>query len=178
VVRGRVVRSVAGAVVLAGFVAAGCSLRRSVGPPPSPYCRGGDPLAGVYHPARLSLRSWCRVAVGTVERVRFEQFDGDVHVDLRLDPGYEGLASDGNAAVGGDLIVEIIPQDRSVVAVPEEGARIEVVGPWVDDSTHGWREIHPAWWVSSGRIVPATPDELRRVQELLARGSGGRDPDS
>jgi hypothetical protein len=174
--RPRLLRCVAGALVVLAPVVAGCSLRRVPGPPPSPYCRGGDPLAGVYHPARLSVRSSCRVAVGTVEHVKFEEFDGDVHVDLRLDDGQDGLLSSGNDAVGGTLVVEIIPQDRSVVAVPEEGARIEVVGPWVDDTTHGWREIHPAWAVSSGRIVPATPEELRRVRELLAGSSA--DPDS
>jgi hypothetical protein len=172
----RVVRSLVGVTLVVTPIAAGCSLRRAPGPPPSPYCRPGNPLAGVYHPARLSLRSWCRVAVGTVERVKFEPFDGDVHVELRLDETEHSLLSSGNDAVAGNLIVEIIPQDRSVVAVPEEGARIEVVGPWVDDTTHGWREIHPAWSVSSGRIVPATPEELRRVRELLAGRAA--DPDS
>ncbi|MDX6411966.1 MAG: hypothetical protein QOE91_1482, partial [Gaiellaceae bacterium] len=30
--------------------------RRASGPPPSPYCRGGPPLAGVYHSDRLAVR--------------------------------------------------------------------------------------------------------------------------
>ena len=168
-------RSVLGMLLVAAPLAAGCSLRRSAGPPPSPYCRTGQALAGVYHPARLILRSNCRVATGIVERVKFEEFDGDVHVDLRLDPGYEGLLSSGNDRVGGTLVVEIIPQDRDAVAVPEEGTRVQVVGPWVDDTTHRWREIHPAWFVSAGRIVPASPTELRRVRELLAGAAS--DPD-
>jgi hypothetical protein len=42
-----------------------------------------------------------------------------------------------------------------------------VVGPWVDDTAHGWNEIHPAWWISAGRIQPASADELRRVDRLL-----------
>jgi hypothetical protein len=63
--------------------------------------------------------------------------------------------------------VEVIPQDRSRVAVPEESARIQVVGPWVEDSQHGWNEIHPAWWISAGRIQPATAAELRAVQLLM-----------
>jgi hypothetical protein len=73
-------------------------------------------------------------------------------------------------------VVEIIPQDRSIVAVPEVGAHIEVVGPWVEDTTHGWREIHPAWFVSAGRIVPASPEELRRVRALLSGAAS--DPDA
>jgi hypothetical protein len=145
---------------------AACSLRRQVSLP-SPYCRGGAALAGVYRPQRLEVRSRCRVAVGTVRKVKFEAYDGDVHLDLRLDPGYEELLADGNARVGGNLVVEIIPQDRSRVTIPPEGARVQVVGPWVEDTKHGWNEIHPAWWVSAGAIEPASVTELRRVQLLL-----------
>ena len=106
-----------------------------------------------------------------------EEYDGDVHVDLRVDSAYEGLLSDGNDRIGGELVVEIIPQDRSRVAVPEEGSRIEVVGPWVEDTTHGWNEIHPAWWVSAGTIEPASPTELRRVQLLLQGVEGAAEED-
>ena len=59
----------------------------------------------------------------------------------------------------------------SRVAVPAEGSRIQVVGPWVADTQHGWNEIHPAWWVSAGRIQPASPTELRRAQLLLQTGA-------
>ena len=50
--------------------------------------------------------------------MKFEEFDGDVHVGLRTD--------DGQA-----LVVEMIPQDRAVVSIPDTGARITVVGPSV-----------------------------------------------
>jgi hypothetical protein len=160
------------AVVLGVFLlccTAACSLRRQTAPP-SPYCRGGNPLAGVYHPQRLRVKSGCRAVLGTVREVRFEEYDGDVHIDLRLDPPYEKLLSDGNDRVGGNLIVEIIPQDRSRVDVPGVGSRIEVVGPWVDDTEHGWNEIHPAWWISAGAIEPATQAELDAVRLLLQTG--------
>jgi hypothetical protein len=160
-----VVRLLVVVLVLAGFVA-GCALRRA-GPPPSPHCRSGTPLVGVYHPERLKMKSRCRVAVGTVEKVKVELYDGDIHIGLRLDPGQDGLLSSGNARVGGTLILEIIPWDRSRVFVPEVGQRIEVVGPWVDDTAHGWNEIHPAWWISAGTIQPASADQLRRVDRLL-----------
>jgi hypothetical protein len=152
-------------VVLAALVA-GCSLLRA-DPPPSPHCRSGSPLVGVYHPERLKVKSRCRIAVGTVEKVKPELYDGDIHIELRLDRGQDGLLSGGNARVGGTLIVEIIPWDRARVLVPAEGERIEVVGPWVDDTAHGWNEIHPAWWISAGSIQPASEDELRRVDRLL-----------
>jgi hypothetical protein len=148
------------------LVAAGCLVGRTQ-PPPSPHCRSGSPLAGVYHPQRLKVKSRCRVAVGIVEKVKFEEYDGDVHLELRLDPSQENLLSRGNDQVGGTLIVEIIPWDRSRVPVPAEGQRVEVVGPWVDDTTHGWNEIHPAWWISAGTIQPASAAELRKVDRLL-----------
>jgi hypothetical protein len=159
------------AVVVGVFLAsctAACTLRREAAPL-SPHCRGGSPLAGVYHPSRLNVKSRCRVVNGTVRKVVFETYDGDVHIDLRPDPGFEDLLSDGNGRVGGNLIVELIPQDRSQVAVPAEGQRVQVVGPWVEDSQHGWNEIHPAWWVSAGAIRPATEAELRAAQRLLQR---------
>jgi hypothetical protein len=158
-------RPIVVAIVLATMVA-GCTLRHAESPA-SPHCRSGSPLAGVYHPERLKVKSRCRVAIGTVEKVKPELYDGDIHIGLRLDRGQEGLLSSGNARVGGTLVVEIIPWDRSRVLVPEEGQRVEVVGPWVDDTAHGWNEIHPAWWISAGSIQPASADELRRADRLL-----------
>jgi hypothetical protein len=113
------------------------------------------------------VKSRCRVVVGTVEKVKAEPYDGDIHIELLLDRGQDGLLSSGNTRVGGTLILEIIPWDRSRVLVPEVGQRIEVVGPWVDDTAHGWNEIHPAWWISAGTIEPASQEELRRVDRLL-----------
>src|SRR5205823_12967847 len=105
-------------------VVAGCSRLRA-SPRPSPHCRGGSPLVGVYHPQRLKLKSRCRVAVGTVEKVKPELYDGDIHIELRLDRGQEGLLSSGNARGGGTLIVEIISWDRSRVLILYVGQRIE-----------------------------------------------------
>jgi hypothetical protein len=163
---------------LVASVVAGCALRRS-GPPPSPHCRRGSPLVGVYHPERLKVKSRCVAAVGTIEKVKFEQYDGDVHIELRVDPAQNRLLARGNGQVDGTLIVEIIPWDRSRVRIPSEGERVEVVGPWVDDTTHGWNEIHPAWWISAGSIQPASSDELHRV-DLLLRGiqPAAYDPDA
>ena len=127
-------------------------------PTPSPHCRAGPPLAGVYHSDRLEVKKRCAVAAGVVTAVKFEEFDGDVHVGLRT--------SDG------DLVVEVIPQDRSIVPIPETGTRVTVVGPKVWDTQHGWPEIHPAWWISSGRIVPASAREAARQESLLRDTQG------
>jgi hypothetical protein len=102
---------------------------------------------------------------GVVGNVKFEEYDGDVHIDLRPDDAR--LLSDGNERLGGNLVVEVIPQDRARVAIPERGQHVWVVGPWVDDEQHGWREIHPAVWISSGTVAPATPRELEAARRLL-----------
>ena len=130
-------------------------------------------LAGVYHPERLHVHARCRVVTGLVTRVKFEDFDGDVHIDLRPDDLH--LVNDGNAAVGGNLVVEIIPQDRALVGVPREGDRVTVVGPWVEDRKHGWMEIHPTWLVTPSTILPASPRELGRARALLSGTSSGLD---
>jgi hypothetical protein len=145
------------------FAAGICALlllvvRPHAAPPPSPYCHSGAPLAGVYHPQRLEVKKRCAVATGVVTKVKFEQFDGDVHVTLRTGDG--------------DLVVEVIPQDRAAVPVPETGSRVTVVGPKVWDTSHGWAEIHPAWWISSGRIVPASTAEVARAEALLRDTQG------
>jgi hypothetical protein len=155
------------ATLLIGALMLGLSLRRGE-PLPSPYCRGGDPLAGVYHPSRLQVKRRCELATGTVQKVKFEEYDGDVHIDLRLDEQDRDLLSDGNDRIGGNLVVEVIPQDRLRVAIPDVGAHVSVVGPWVNDTAHDWREIHPAWWISAGTVRPASPQELRRARLLLS----------
>jgi hypothetical protein len=164
--------------LLVAVALAGCrvGLHRA-GPPPSPYCRSGDPLAGVYHPSRLVVKSRCRIASGTVEVVRFEPYDSDVHIELRLDPGQDGLVSRGNERLAGNLLLEIVPTDRERVPVPKVGTRVSVVGPLVDDTAHGWREIHPAWAISSGTIVPASTEELRRLRLLLSGVEGAGEED-
>jgi hypothetical protein len=147
-------------VLLAAALTAALLWPHGAWSPPSPYCHSGPVLAGVYHSERLHVRDRCVVAAGVVTRVKFEKYDGDVHLDL---------APDDRRLLGGrdELVVEVLPQDRATVPIPAEGTRVTVVGPWVDDVEHGWREIHPAWWISSGRLVPATPPELEAVERLL-----------
>jgi hypothetical protein len=145
----------AAVVVFAGLLLV---VRTHAPPPPSPYCRGGPPLAGVYHSPRLEVKKRCAVATGVVTKVKFEEFDGDVHIGLRT--GAE------------ELVVEVIPQDRAAVPIPDTGARVTVVGPKVWDTAHDWPEIHPAWWISSGRVVPASTQEVARVESLLRDTQG------
>ena len=75
-------------------------------------CRGGDPLANVYHEDRLQMQNTCITVTGTVDRVTNED-DGDVHVNVKLDPAYANLINDKNVSgENGDLVTEIVPADE------------------------------------------------------------------
>ena len=165
------------AVVIGLFLAcctAACSLRRQVAPP-SPYCRGGEPLAGVYHPQRLRVKDRCAVAVGTVRKVVFEAYDGDVHIDLRPDPGYERLLSDGNARIGGNLVVELLPQTARASPCPTRARASRSSAPGSrTTSTAGTRSTRPGGSARAGSSR-RPPPSCARVQLLLQRvGLGNR----
>ena len=131
-----------------------------------PFDRRMNPWIGVENPARLSVHSFCAVAVGVVEYVYLAK-DGDVHIEIRLLAGYEHLLNEANNRTGhpgGRLVVEVIPYDQgepactselldpearicgpTVVNIPKLNQTIRVEGIWVTDLWHEWNEIHPAW---------------------------------
>lgn len=113
----------------------------------------------VYHPTRLQVINQCLTVTGTLVRMRPEP-DGDIHIQLHLDPQHAGLLNARNiAAQGGNLVLEPIcvghvTQSDAVTAcqnftntvhIPAMGARVSVTGSYVQDNDpgHGWREIHP-----------------------------------
>jgi hypothetical protein len=109
----------------------------------------GHALDGVYHPSRLTVLSACKHATGRVAIVRHEQ-DGDLHIDVALDPAYRGLlAPANNTRQHGDLVVEFMARDGGHLPQPSVGDRISLTGAWVSDGQHGdWHELHPVWAVS------------------------------
>ena len=136
-------------------------------------CRSGDPLADVYHPARLRVMNACMTVSGTVRSVRSEP-DGDVHFDLAVDAAYTSLLQPANySEQHGWLVDEIVPADEagctrgrpprpahgtydygvcsgSDEVAPSVGSHVYVTGPYVLDEDHdGWAEIHPVWAVST-----------------------------
>lgn len=116
-------------------------------------CRN-QPLAGVYHPARLHVISPCVTVSGTVMAVRHEA-DTDYHINVQLDRQYAGLINQKNVVQEhGDLVVEIIPMDESRVPAPRVGEHVTMTGAYVLDSAHGWMEVHPAW-IINGRGTSA-----------------------
>jgi hypothetical protein len=109
-------------------------------------------LNGVYHPERLTVLSRCKKAAGTVVHVRHESGsggDGDLHIQLKLDPHYTSLKNAANdSKQGGNLVVEFMPRDGGHLPRPTVGQHLVLVGAWVLDTEHGWRELHPVWKVT------------------------------
>ena len=115
-------------------------------------------LKGVYHPIRLHVLVACQRAIGTVRSVRHED-DGDLHIDVGLLPPFKRLLNDKNYSLQhGWLVVEFMPRDSGHLPRPSIGDKVTLVGAWVLDSEHGWREIHPVWrLVLHGRLYTSGP---------------------
>jgi hypothetical protein len=96
---------------------------------------------------------------GVVVDVAHED-DGDYHVWFRADPGYEYLLNPNNhfqakpamlAEITPDCPPSTNPPDAQAAArcpktslpIPRLGQHIAIEGPWVLDTDHGWREVHP-----------------------------------
>ncbi len=131
-------------------------------------CRPGPPEAGVHNPDRLQVLDACKHAEGTVVDVAYED-DGDYHVWFRADPGYDYLLNGQNhfqaqpamlAEITPDCPTSTNPPDaqsaarcpKSELPIPKLGDHIAIDGPWVLDTNHGWREIHP---VDSIQLLPS-----------------------
>lgn len=84
--------------------------------------------------------------------------DGDRHLWIEPDAGYEGLLNAANLYNGHKaLVAEIVPActsqpadeaaashcPASKIAAPAVGAHVVITGPHVLDTVHGWQEIHP-----------------------------------
>ncbi len=137
-----------------------------------------DVFVGTYHKARFRLLDPCKLASGIVREVKREE-DGDLHIQLEVDPGQEGLLNGQNhAKQRGRLVLELMPRDVGHIPRPNCGWRIRVIGVWVKDGvppSHGWREIHPIWSLThsgktfvSGPQFGGDPDgaRSRNAQEL------------
>jgi hypothetical protein len=107
----------------------------------------------VYHQNRFIVHNPCVTVTGTIVLVRPET-DGDLHIQLRLDPPYSFML---NSANQGNLVIEPIcvstpsPGDafsacgvfRQHIQIPAVGTHVIVTGTFVLDQKHGWNEIHP-----------------------------------
>jgi hypothetical protein len=110
----------------------------------------------VYNPQRLLVRHPCVRATGTIVLLRPEK-DGDIHIQIRMDPPYQNLVAPGNSKQDGNLVVEpicmhAVTQPDAVAAcsgfsfpvtIFPKGTHVAIRGPLVFDRQHGWSEIHP-----------------------------------
>jgi hypothetical protein len=107
-----------------------------------------------YNKSRLAVSRGCITVTGTVVSKEVMK-DGDLHIQLKLDPGQARLLNSANyRKQGGNLVVELIcvgdteqakcqNYHQDTVAAPAVGARVKVFGVHVRDKNHGWKELHP-----------------------------------
>jgi hypothetical protein len=124
-------------------------------------CQAGDQDPYVYRPARLQLLHACLRVTGTVVASTVES-DGDVHINVRLDPLYQGLLVEGNQFEDGYLIVEPVCQyapllgeairvcasdpDPLTGGLPAVGDHVWMEGRYILDlQHHAWAELHPLY---------------------------------
>lgn len=123
--------------------------------PPAPAC---DPTLWnhVHDPSRLKIIDACRTVTGTV-MAHHSNVDGDVDMQVALDPAFEALLNDSNRTnLHGWLQVEAVCQAPVIryaeaacagftgtVLIPADGTHVQITGSYVRDSNHGWMEIHP-----------------------------------
>lgn len=129
-------------------------------PIPPAQCAPTDQDQYVYHPARLRVLQTCIRVSGVVHAVRVEN-DGDVHLQLTLDPPYQQLLEPANRLEQGDLVVEpvcttlpiqpdaldtCVADAHPVTSLPTIGQHVWMEGRYVLDLEHGsWAELHPLY---------------------------------
>jgi hypothetical protein len=138
--------------------------------PPATGQQCTDPHAQVYSPDRLQLLAACATVTGTVVVIRTE-WDGDLHILLRLDAGEDKFINAKNVSgEEGDLVLEPVcvhtPTQADAISactgylnplpIPAVGTDVSVTGPWMLDLDRGWLEIHPVFAFSGvGAPAPA-----------------------
>ena len=111
---------------------------------------------GIMMKWRLSA---CQSVSGTVEKV-IQEADGDVHIRLMVDQGFETLLNQANYDYQyGTLVLEVVcayPATQAdavsacsgytnTITLPSVNENISVWGQYVTDLDHGWNEIHPVF---------------------------------
>ena len=97
------------AIIVLAILSSGCGPARTVAAPPLPSgiptCAPTDQDRFVYRPARLEAVLPCVRVAGTIVSSTAEA-DGDFHINVRVDPGYEWVLNDANRDEDGYLVVE------------------------------------------------------------------------
>lgn len=109
---------------------------------------------------RLKILQPCTTVTGTIMTASPEA-DGDYHVRLKLDPGFENLLNAKNkSGQHGYLVIEPICEEaptqpdtvtegvcngfkQTIFSRTNVSKHVRVTGDYVQDMEHGWMEIHP-----------------------------------
>ncbi len=129
-------------------------------PIPPAQCTPTDQDQYVYHPLRLRILQSCIRVSGVVRAIRTEN-DGDLHLQLEVDPAYEALLEPANSLEHGDLVIEpvcvrlpiqpdalaiCVADDHPLASLPTIGQHVWMEGRYVLDLEHGsWAELHPLY---------------------------------
>lgn len=129
--------------------------------PTASTCQPTDQDQYTYRPGRLQVIAQCIRITGTIVSSSSEA-DGDVHINVKLDPPFAGLLTAANISENGYLIVEPVCQfpplqpeaihvcamDTRALAgpLPKIGEHVFMEGRYVLDLQHGaWSELHPLY---------------------------------
>lgn len=142
-----------------GILAAACGGASSEPTAIVPQC---DPSlwSHVHDPSRLKILNSCVTVTGTVMAESPDNDDGDMTMQVALDPAYTQLLnSDNISKLSGWLQVEAVCQApynghipdtaracqnfTGTVFIPPIGMHVQITGTYVNDTNHGWTEIHP-----------------------------------
>lgn len=110
---------------------------------PSPFCRKGDPLTGIYNPLRFRVLSNCEKGSGIVSSIT-PQADGSIWINVTVDGQYSKLLGPGNISYQNGLLV-LEDSSRDQAATLSKGEPITFVGPLVYDTDGKFDAIVPVW---------------------------------
>lgn len=111
----------------------------------------------VYNPGRLKVVNNCVTVTGVITESHAEA-DGDQHLLLKPDKGYENLLNKKNIkSKKGNLVIEAVCINKITdakvgdackgyvnhIKLPAVGSHVRVTGTYVIDTHNGWAEIHP-----------------------------------
>lgn len=132
--------------------------------PATPQCNGAL-WNYVYDASRLQIKAGCQTVTGVITDQHTND-DGDIDVRLEVYAPYRGLLNGGNMSnLSGHLQTEAICQTsittadaaracqgfHGSIAIPPNGAHVQVTGTYVLDTIHGWMELHP---ISVLTVIP------------------------
>jgi len=140
----------------------------AVAPPPTANAQCDASLWPHMHDVqRIKIVTACQTVTGVIATVGSSD-DGDIDMQLTLDPAFRNLLNNGNITkLNGNLQIEAICQApvhpdvpdaqrtcanfSGTVPIPAVGTQVRVTGVYVLDSDHGWMEIHPISVMTAAR---------------------------